>query len=98
MKYAVVLLLIAVFALGGALYATAAPSKPLSNSALTARISALTNRVKSLQREVNTLGLRQALITTCELPNIWSYAESIKSAVKFEKPYLVPEYFQPACP
>ncbi len=93
-KLLVVVLLIVCFTLAGALYATAAPSKPPLDSALTARISALTSRVKGLELAVNALGKT----TPCEITNLWNYAESIKSAVKLQKPYLVPDWFQPACP
>jgi hypothetical protein len=89
----VVVLVLVVAALAGSLYATAAGPNPFAK-----RYAKLEGRVKVLERYVDALGAQQAVITTCELPNIWSYAYQIRTAVKAGKTYWLPDGFQPACP
>jgi hypothetical protein len=76
MKYGLAVLLIAVFALGGALYATAAPGGP-SNAQLAAQIVSLRNQVKILKADVSWLGGYAKSVQarqTCELDRLWMYA------------------------
>lgn len=109
MKYGLAVLLIAVFALGGALYATAAPS---TNSDLSKRVAALEHKVKVLERALATTvpqmasrvkGLELAIsltqrTTSCEIAHLWNYAEALRIA--FDKPWLAPDRgsSRQACP
>ena len=85
MKYVLVVLLIAVFALGGALYATAAPNANApSNAQLAAQIASLRSQVGILKSDVKWLsGYAKSLhdFTTCQVTPLWMSEQSTFSAL-----------------
>ena len=77
MKYGVVVLLIAVFALGGALYAAAAPQKRgPTNTQLAAQITSLRNQVTVLKADVSYLSGRVKSLDDCQLGSLWRSAQA----------------------